>query len=284
MFSPYYAWANARRPADPENFCAMNAVLYRPQGGRWAMTERGAKRLARRDNDLWIGPSGLHWDGARLHAEINERCAPLPRALRGRFTLTPDAIQPETFTLDAAGRHRWRPIAPRARIDVAFDKPGLAWSGTAYFDCNDGDRPLAEDFSSWHWSRGGDRILYDVTRQDGSRHGLALAIGADGRATHVPAPPEIVLPRTGWRLARQTRSEAGARVLKTLEDAPFYARSLVETQLGGAALHCVHESLSLERFKMPVVQMMLPFRMPRRVGLVGRPRAKREAYTNGHYL
>jgi carotenoid 1,2-hydratase len=64
---------------------------------------------------------------------------------------------------------------------------------------------------------------------------------------------------------RGTQCEAGhqARVVETLEDTPFYARSLVETRLAGETATCVHESLSLDRFDSRIVQLMLPFRMPR---------------------
>jgi carotenoid 1,2-hydratase len=33
----------------------------------------------------------------------------------------------------------------------------------------------------------------------------------------------------------------------------------------GEDVHAVHESLSLDRFRSPVVQWMLPWRMPRRI-------------------
>ena len=51
---------------------------------------------------------------------------------------------------------------------------------------------------------------------------------------------------------------------RTLEDTPFYARSLLDTCLLGEPVHGVHESLDLERFRSGWVQMLLPFRMPRR--------------------
>jgi carotenoid 1,2-hydratase len=53
------------------------------------------------------------------------------------------------------------------------------------------------------------------------------------------------------------------RDLRTVEDTPFYARSLL-TDGASSPAHVVHESLSLERFRSPWVQSMLPFRMPRR--------------------
>jgi carotenoid 1,2-hydratase len=69
-------------------------------------------------------------------------------------------------------------------------------------------------------------------------------------------------------MQRGTRSEGGAggRIVKTLEDTPFYARSIVASRVAGRPVTAMHESLSLERFALPVVQFMLPFRMPRRAG------------------
>ena len=94
---------------------------------------------------------------------------------------------------------------------------------------------------------------------------LALHFRADGSVQHFPPPEAVALPRTGWRIARATRATHGnARVLRTLEDTPFYARSLLRTQLLGHKVTAVHESLSLTRFSQPIVQCMLPFRMPRR--------------------
>jgi carotenoid 1,2-hydratase len=269
VFSPYYAWANRGGPADPENFCAMNCVLYRRRGGVWAMTERGRRRLARGGDRLSIGPSSLHWDGAALTATIDEVAAPLPRRLRGTIRVTPHAVQPQTFVLDAAGRHRWRPIAPAARVEVAFARPDINWHGHGYFDSNDGDAPLARDFCSWTWSRAatpeGATIFYDVIRRDHSPFSLALSIDATGHAENVAAPPEQNLPGTLWRVARRTRADAGfsPRVLQTLEDAPFYARSKIATRINGAEMEAIHESLSLDRFAQPWVRALLPFRMPR---------------------
>ena len=50
---------------------------------------------------------------------------------------------------------------------------------------------------------------------------------------------------------------------RTLEDAPFYARSQLSARLFGETVDVMHESLSLDRFRRPIVQAMLPFRMPR---------------------
>jgi carotenoid 1,2-hydratase len=54
--------------------------------------------------------------------------------------------------------------------------------------------------------------------------------------------------------------------VRTFEDTPFYARSLLAATLDGETVQPVHESLSLRRFRNPLVRLMLPFRMPRRIG------------------
>jgi carotenoid 1,2-hydratase len=265
VFSPYYAWANRKMPAPAENFCAMNVALYQRRGGYWAMTERGSAKLQQSADTQRIGPSALHWDGAVLTAEIDERCAPLPRRLHGSIRLRPLIQQSEIFHLDAGKRHRWQPISPVATVDVSFDAPELSWSGEAYFDSNDGDVPLAEDFTSWQWARVGDKILYDVEYPDGGSKNLALQIATDGTVNRFTAPPPQSLPGTLWRMQRNLRADTGndAQLLKTFEDAPFYARSMVATRIAGEPLTGVHESLSLKRFSAPWVRVLLPFRMPR---------------------
>jgi carotenoid 1,2-hydratase len=266
VFSPYYAWANRNSPADPENHCAMNIALYGREK-KWSMTERGKRSLRRAENLLQIGPSTLRWENAKLHADIDEVTVPIPSRLRGTFTLTPTAIQPQTFTLNAAGAHLWRPIAPSARIEVSFENPNLSWSGHAYFDRNEGARPLAKDFSSWQWSRATQNnettIFYDTVGTDGTNTELALKILPDGQARPTDAPLFHRLPNGFWGIKRSARSIDSPNLIATLEDAPFYLRSRLTTTLGGASLDTIHESLNLTRFRNPIIKAMLPFRMPR---------------------
>jgi carotenoid 1,2-hydratase len=268
VFSPYYAWARRRGPADPQQFCAVNVALYGPRK-RWALTERRATSLQRDRQTLAIGPSGLAWDGDALTITIAETTVPFPSRLRGTVRVHPAALTGHSETLDAAGRHRWSPIAPVGRVEVAMTAPALRWSGRAYLDSNAGERPLEDDFARWDWSRAdlrdGAALLYDVTRRDGTDLSLALRMDAHGQVTRFAPPPAAALPRTGWRVRRTTRADAGfaPRVRQTLEDTPFYARSVLDTRLLGEDAVAVHESLSLDRFRSPIVQLMLPFRMPR---------------------
>ena len=235
------------------------------------MTERGRGALTRDAASLAIGPSRVAWNGDRLTFHIDERGCPLPRRIRGTVTVHPRALTGHTESLDAAGRHRWSPIAPASRIEVALSEPGVRWSGDGYLDSNAGTRSMETDFVRWDWSRGalrdGTALLYDVSRRDGSRHLIALQVGTGGRVSPLRETETVVaLPNTRWGVSRETRADAGARaaVVRTLVDAPFYARSELSTRIGGQDVVAMHESLSLDRFRAPWVRAMLPFRMPRR--------------------
>jgi len=269
VFSPYYRRALAKGPADPEDHVAINVVVYGP-GGRWAMTERGKRQVTRDAASFRVGPSQIGWRDGAVSIRIDERCAPLPRRLRGEIRLRPKALTGRSFALDESGRHFWRPIAPVGRIEVALDEPGLAWTGSGYFDSNRGERLPEHDFLGWDWSRSpasdGATILYDMRRREGGRKILALKVGEDGGISDFAAPAEARLPAGRlWRASRATLCDAGYRptIVQTLEDTPFYTRSLIRTQLGGETLTSFHESLLLDRLSKGWVQRLLPFRMPR---------------------
>jgi carotenoid 1,2-hydratase len=272
VFSPYYATARRAGPADPTDHVALNVALYGRGGKRWAMTERSHGALRRSASEFAIGPSAVTWDGHCLRIRIDERTAVWPRPIRGEVRVYPEAVGQQVFTLDAAGAHRWWPIAPRATVEVDLPEPGRRWRGLGYLDCNHGDAPLERDFVAWDWSRtmkrSGATVFYDVARRDGSTVALALEFDAAGHARPVIAPPAVPLRRTLWGLPRQTRSDAGERasVVRTLEDGPFYARSVVRARVHGEPVTAVHESLSLDRFRARWVQGLLPYRMPRDPG------------------
>ncbi|MGT2435224.1 carotenoid 1,2-hydratase [Bradyrhizobium betae] len=267
VFSPYYAFARRKGPADPLNHCAINVAVYRSGGNRWAMTERARDAVSRTTDTFTAGPSHLSWDGSSLTIDVNETTVPIPGRLRGNIRLVPTAITQQAFSLNPSGNHQWWPIAPCARVQVRLDHPRLSWQGDGYFDMNQGEAPLEQGFSDWQWSRGsmreGTAILYEALRRDGSRVDLAMTFDPTGRMQAFEPPPTVELRRTGWRVARNVRSESTARIVKTLEDAPFYARSVISAKLLDEPVTLMHESLSLDRFKIPIVQAMLPFRMPR---------------------
>jgi carotenoid 1,2-hydratase len=238
------------------------------------MTERGRNQVARNATSLQIGPSSVEWTGSGLKIEIDELAAPLPLRVRGTVHLFPNVITEASWTLDTQGLHRWTPIAPSARIEVRMQNPSLNWQGRAYFDGNNGDIALEDSFTKWHWSRSHQNdqataLLYDVTEVSGARRSIAARIDRAGVVTPTQAPPEQDLPPTPiWRIARSTQSaDESVQVVKTLEDTPFYARSIlgVRGQKNAATELIVHESLDLQRFRSSWVRSLLPFRMPRRI-------------------
>ncbi len=272
VFSPYYALARRLGPAPAEHHCAVNLALYLPGRKFWAMTERGVAALARDATTLRIGPSRLVRDDHGLLLEVEERCAPWPRRLRGRIRIHPELLSGRVVELAPQGGHRWWPIAPRARVEAAFDSPPLRFVGHGYLDANEGCEPLEARFRHWTWSRAGDGettvILYDAIRRDGSALSLALRATAAGSLEPFAPPPLQILAPSRWGLVRTTRVDPGhrARLVRSLEDGPFYARAQLATRLAGRMLPAVHECLSLDRFARLWVQLLLPFRMPRRAG------------------
>jgi carotenoid 1,2-hydratase len=269
VFSPYYAWARQRGPADPDNHCALNVALYSPGASRWSMTERGAAHCAREANRFTLGPSQLHWDGHGLTITIDEVGVPLPRRIQGTVRVIPDRLFTFSTVLDAQGRHHWGPIAPRARIEVDLQQPGQRWSGHAYLDSNEGSEPVERAFNEWDWSRcqladGSTAVIYDVEPGQPDGRLLALRFHPDGSVTEFDAPPLRSLPKTAWRLPRRMRSDSAVRVLQQLEDTPFYQRAMLQSQMLGEEVISFHETLNVPRLVSPVVRVMLPWRMPRR--------------------
>lgn len=271
VFSPYYAWSGRR---DPENHVSINVGLYAKGAQRWTMTERGRAALSRDGTTFTVGPSALRWEEGALILNFDEVSLPwyttnlLPRRVRGRVTVRPGPVTRTVYDIDAVGDHRWWPISPDARIEVSAD--GLDWQGHGYMDCNWGLRGLEDDFRYWDWSRGalanGDTvILYDTHRRDGSHGLIALRFDKEGRATPFVSPPSVPVRRGLWGVKRAIACDDGhtPRVEKTLEDGPFYNRSIITTRLGGQDARMMHESFSGDRFGSRLVKLMLPFRMPR---------------------
>jgi carotenoid 1,2-hydratase len=273
VFSPYYALARSRAGgvAEPENHCALNVALYGKGGKRWTMTERGRSHISRNVQHYQIGPSSLHWDGQALTIDIDEINVPIPMKVHGRVTVRPEGLCNFVTPLDNAGLHRWGPIAPCSRVEVEMDNPNFSWRGHAYMDSNEGDEPVENGFQDWDWARaemanGDTSVVYDVRPKQGPGRVVAQRFSPDGSYTAFTAPVRHNLPSSGWRLSRGMCSESSQapEVLSTLEDTPFYVRSLLRTQLLGEHVTAVHESLDIPRLVSLPVRFMLPFRMPRR--------------------
>jgi carotenoid 1,2-hydratase len=261
-------------------------ALYGRAGKRWTMTERSRASMSRSAHAFHVGPSQLAWDGATLVIDVDERGMPLPHRVRGRVRVHPAGLSTFNAALDARGRHRWGPIAPCARVEVNLESPRSRWSGHAYLDSNEGDELIDRAFTEWDWSRatladGSTAVIYDVRQK---AHGdrvlafssagpiraprdrvLALRFSPQGVASDLTAPERQPLPRTLWRIARTMRSDAGVapHVRETLEDTPFYTRSVIESGLLGERVVSMHETLDARRLASRAVQLMLPWRMPR---------------------
>lgn len=253
------------------NHCAFNIALTGAVN-RWCMTERPRSRVQLTADTLCIGRSGVHWNGQEYQFELEERGCPLPRRVRGSVRVRP-LLQPGiVYRLDRAGHHLWTPLAPKARVSVELREPALSWCGDAYVDSNRGDRALEQDFHGWQWSRAttahGTTVFYETRHRHEDAWPLAVRFGRDDTRPITALPDPVDLPRSGWGIGRRTRSTdpQQTRVLRTLLDAPFYARSLLCTRLDDEYALTVHESLDLERFRSRWVQWMLPFRMPRLQG------------------
>lgn len=246
-------------------------ALYGQAGKRWAMTERGRAQVRRDAASFSLGPSRLWWSGSALELVFDERCAPIPRRIRGRLRLHPGGLCPFVAPLDAAGHHRWGPIGPCSRIEVELEEPALRWSGHAYLDSNEGDEPVDRAFADWDWSRatmanGDTTVIYDVQPQRAPRRVIARRFHPDGSHTSFEAPERHRLPTSAWRIARHVRAQAPPppRLERTLEDTPFYVRSQIASRLLGEDIVSIHETLDVPRVTSLPVRLMLPWRMPRR--------------------
>ncbi len=266
VFSPYYFHARQRGRGNPYDHCSLNVALYEPRRHHWTMTERAQNSLRIDSHRFVIARSTLERQGEQLRIDVDERSAPLARRLQGRVILKTPKTSPKAFELDGNGRHTWQPVAPSALIEVNFTEPGISWRGHGYLDSNAGAEPIESGFDSWDWCRvpmeDGTRISYDVVEPGGAARSLALHCAPDGSINPTDVAPRHELGRTGWRIDRAARCPGHVSVGKTLEDTPFYARSILQ-HANGSESPIMHETLSLDRFRRTWVRALLPFRMPR---------------------
>lgn len=267
VFSPAYLRARRRSSAaDPSAHCGLNVVVHGPRTNAWVFSEYRGADVSREPDTLALGRSRITRDDSGLDIEIDERTYPWGRRVRGRIRLDALGWREQQFAIDASERHVWWPVAPRARISVELDAPALRFVGPGYHDSNRGGEALEQSLRSWTWSRSSDgastSLLYDVTGRDGVERRLGLRYGAEAIET---IEPEFSTPlgRSRWGLSRSTRTvrPGDARLVRTLVDSPFYARSLFETGPDDRRVLGVHEVVDLDRFVRVSTQLMLPFRI-----------------------
>ncbi|MEM1148405.1 MAG: carotenoid 1,2-hydratase [Pseudomonadota bacterium] len=266
VFSPYYAW---RKWQDPADHCAINVALYGPPQ-RWSMTERGAKDTRRTQTSYETGNSRIERTPQGLALTFDEIGAPLPRRIKGRVTIDMPYENRQAFPLDPEAKHAWAPACTHAQITVDFTAPELSWQGSAYVDANYGLEPVTAGFDYWDWSRtplrDGDTLIRYVTDPVAAvQQSLDLRIAPDGQIRPAPLSPSYDLNASAiWQIRRRTGKlgDATPRLAQTLEDTPFYSRSLLEYADRAAGL-TAHETLSCKRLRSPLVKALLPFRMPR---------------------
>lgn len=268
VFSPHYFRAIQRGQGEPEQYCAMNVGIYSRGQRRWVLSEYDATRIQRDAREFRLGGNTLRFDGTALVIEVDDVAVPLPRRVRGTIRVEPEYQTPAPIVLHKSGDQHWWPYAPSAKIEARFEQPSLRWRGHGYFDTNSGAIPLQACFRDWHWSRrhddGDTHITYLTRDTNNVATDLAIRIGQNGSVETKPTPPVSALPRGLWRMHRPIATKSTPQLVATLEDAPFYTRSVVATPERGQTL-TMHESLSLERFVEPWVQRLLPFRTRRDV-------------------
>lgn len=271
VFSPIYAAARRRKtPADPEQHCCINVALYGPDGNTWVYSEYGKDKVRRSADEFVVGSSRLFWEGDELVVEFDERTAVFGKPVKGKVRLRPRPLVDHRIELDPDGRHVWCGVAPHAQVEVDIEQPALSFRGSGYHDSNYGSEPLEDGFASWTWSRtelgGRSAVLYDVVPRRGEPKQHGIMFEADGTVGSAAAHAEVELPPTGtWKMPRATRADPGAEVevQRTLEDTPFYSRSLLQTGVAGIRGPAVHESIDLDRFSRRIVQLMLRFKLRR---------------------
>ncbi len=269
VFSPRYAKARALGAADPLDHAAVNLCLY-DRRHAWAFNERPRQAVSRGPDHLAVGPTRLVWEGDTLVLAFDETRAPFGGRLAGTVRLHPEARFAGAVALDPAARHLWHPVAPVARAEVDLSAPALRFTGSAYHDLNLGTRALEADLDGWRWQRrrlasGRTAVVYDTLPREGAPRLFAATFDPRRGIATPRAAPVSRLPPSAWGLDRSQRVDADrpARLVRTLEDTPFYARSLLAVDGAGDRGPVVAETVDLARFRARWVRFLLGFRMRR---------------------
>ncbi len=274
VFSPYYFRARKKNAAtNPDNYCALNIAFHENQKKYWCMTERSAKHVYRSSEIFEMANSSITWNGSYLEFKIQEYTVPLPSKVSGVVRVHPHYINTNNYFLEDSQKHAWCPIAPCSHVEVEMQRPNFQWHATGYFDSNWGAEPLENGFRSWNWSctkmNEEERVIqYHTVNRNNTNTDLGFHFASDGKITAREQQIAKILPETKiWRVPRKAyvEDDRNVNVLKTLEDTPFYSRSVLNSETQDKSILTIHESLELDRFKKPLTQFMLPFRMPRQL-------------------
>ena len=284
VFSPAYRKARQqdRVPARAENHAAVNLAIYGEdrRSSSWVFSEY-KDSLERSADGLGLGRNSIEWQGDELVIRIDDQRPWSQGRVQGEIRVQARRRFAPCIDLAGNGEHEWFPVSPASPATVRMSKPGLSFEGTAYHDVNRGTRALERDFVEWDWSRltpgthgtpssTSGVITYDVVTRDqpDTHHRRAFAFDDDHGLRKVDTAGTKLLDggRAFWGVSRRPVGDEGSlpQHRRTLEDSPFYTRSLISTTMHGRPYHGVHESLRLDRFVEPVVQCMLPFRIRRR--------------------
>lgn len=271
-FSPGYARARAKGVAsDPLTYSTMNVALYGPaRCRRWCLTERAIAPSDRGAHGVAMGASWMRWEHGALVVDLDERTSPTRRRVRGRVVLRPETEPDAAVALDGAREHLWWPVAPRGALEVTLEEPRVRFRGLGYHDANAGKTPLEETFDCWTWSRahaadGCTLITYATTDRADVTRSHALEVDRRGGIAPIARLTAAPLGRTAWGIARDAHADVGVRptVVRSLEDTPFYARSLIATHLKGEPVTAMLETLSADRLRARWVRFLVGFRMGR---------------------
>ena len=236
--------------------------------GAWPLADRPLGH-AHRDRPQQPGVVGPSADHRHRRMDVS-RCR---RRMRGTVTVDLGTMFDDVHALDAHGRHaggRSRPVRERPCISTS---PRCRWRGRAYVDMNAGTEPLEAGFRNWTLVAGGcrrRRRASSTTSSSATAHGVAWrsTIGRTDRSGTSIADPVQGLPRTGWRVSRSTRA-AAERPARVVAHAGRHA----VLQPLAACLRAGRRDAQRDPRKrrsrpLPArwVQMLLPFKMPRRAG------------------
>jgi carotenoid 1,2-hydratase len=271
VFSPAYAKARRKGHGSPLAHTAVNVALYSKRSSEWVFSEYNLGSKSLEPSSLTVGPNTLRWDGDTLVIQFDEITSPFPRwprrRLKGEVRLKAASVFHDAYSLHPS--HLWRPIAPVAHAEVVLTEPDLSFQGSAYHDFNAGNAPLERDFLGWSWARksarGETSVLYDVQPVEGPSVPFGQRFFEDGRVESIDPTDIQTFPRTYWGLDRSIRKDPDAttRVVRTLEDGPFYSRTWLQEEQGERVDPMMHESIRLDRFSRRFVQFLLNFRVRR---------------------